>query len=253
MRWLGFWIRVWRGMLICTEVCLAELGVGLTRELGFHQVDIRGDLFGMLSAHPLAPLLSLHHLDKVEPIFPKMNRSRALEHLFEAIKVDPGRILQQTICYDRANSRTISISWGYVVQVFEGNQLLPDLLSLQQTFMPWQRGRNLTCNQYMFNTREFPKDPCKRPPIFLLGSVSSGMNRVESNYRLHISGNCLLSKVSVKNLEQIRVFSQKLGLDTRQLQAPRRHCCDVLPPSSDQLMEIGIRKCKNEELISMIL
>ncbi|KAA8524575.1 hypothetical protein F0562_010998 [Nyssa sinensis] len=42
--------------------CLAELGVGLTHEPGFHQVDLRGDLFGMLSAHPLSPLLSLHHL-----------------------------------------------------------------------------------------------------------------------------------------------------------------------------------------------
>ncbi|EEF46670.1 transferase, transferring glycosyl groups, putative [Ricinus communis] len=50
--------------------CLAELGVGLTHEPGFHQVDMRGNLFGMLSAHPLSPLLSLHHLDAADPLFP---------------------------------------------------------------------------------------------------------------------------------------------------------------------------------------
>jgi hypothetical protein len=34
-----------------------------------------------------------------------------------------------------------------------------------------------------------------------------------------------------------------------QLQAPRRHCCDVLPSSAGQVMEIAIRECKEEELI----
>ncbi|KAL6998092.1 hypothetical protein U1Q18_008219 [Sarracenia purpurea var. burkii] len=61
------------------------------------RVDFRGDLFGMLSAHPLAPLLSLHHLDVAEPIFPNCTQSQALEHLFKALNVDPGRVLQQTL------------------------------------------------------------------------------------------------------------------------------------------------------------
>ncbi|XP_058092241.1 uncharacterized protein LOC131238609 [Magnolia sinica] len=230
--------------------CLAELGVGLTRELGFHQVDIRGDLFGMLSAHPLTPLVSLHHLDYVEPFFPNMTRVQALEHLFEAVKVDPGRILQQTVCYDRLNSRTISISWGYAVQVYEGNRLLPDLLSLQQTFMPWKRSRNISSSQYMFNTREFPRDPCRRPARYFLESMFSDKDGIRSNYKRHVEGNCQLSKVSADHIE---VFSQKLDLDARQLQAPRRHCCDVLPSSLDTVMKIGIRKCKDEELISMNL
>ncbi|XP_052177921.1 uncharacterized protein LOC127791834 isoform X2 [Diospyros lotus] len=70
--------------------CLAELGVGLTHEPGFHQVDIRGDIFGLLSAHPLSPLLSLHHFEALEPIFPNMTRNQAFEHLFKAVNVDPG-------------------------------------------------------------------------------------------------------------------------------------------------------------------
>ncbi|XP_077243485.1 glycosyltransferase (DUF604) [Tasmannia lanceolata] len=231
--------------------CLAELGVGLTRELGFHQIDIRGDLFGMLSAHPLTPLVSLHHLDYVEPIFPNMNRTQALERLFEAVKVDHDRILQQTVCYDRSHSRTISVSWGYAVQVFEGNQLLPDLLSLQRTFTPWKRGRDVSSSQYMFSTRELPKDRCNGPAIFFLESVSSDVYGIRSNYKKHVVRNCLLR--SENNLEQINVFSKKLNLEIGQLQAPRRHCCDVLPSSRDKVIEIFIRICKGEELISMHL
>lgn len=177
-----------------------------------HQVDIRGDLFGMLSSHPLVPLVSLHHLDYVEPIFPNMTRTQALEHLFQAVHVDPGRILQQTVCYDRSHSRTVSVSWGYAVQVFEGNKLLPDLLSLQQTFLPWRRGRG-SSDHYMFRTREFPKDPCKRPAVFFLEDVVSDNNGTQSHYKRHIDKECLLGKVPTENLEQIRVFSQKLNLN----------------------------------------
>ncbi|KAL5972803.1 hypothetical protein ACLOJK_039609 [Asimina triloba] len=197
--------------------CLAELGVGLTRESGFHQVDVRGNLFGMLSAHPLTPLVSLHHLDYTDPIFPNMTRLQALEHLFEAVKIDPGRILQQTVCYDHLNLRTISISWGYAVQVYEGNILLPDLLSLQQTFMPWKRIRNISLSWYMFKTRESPRDPCKRPAIYFLESVLADNHGIQSNYMRHASGNCQLTKLSANNLEHIKVFSPKLDLDTKQV------------------------------------
>uniref|UniRef100_A0A5B7BY65 Transferring glycosyl group transferase n=1 Tax=Davidia involucrata TaxID=16924 RepID=A0A5B7BY65_DAVIN len=229
--------------------CLAELGVGLTHELGFHQVDLRGDLFGMLSAHPLSPLVSLHHLGLVEPIFPNTTRIQALEHLFKAVNVDPARILQQTVCYDRSKSLTVSVAWGYAVQVFEGNHLLPELLSWQRTFRPWRRTKDILLSLYMFNTREYPKDPCKRAVVFFLESVVSDVNRVWTNYTRHIAGNC--SKIdALQNLEQIRVFSQKLHYDIGQLKAPRRECCDITP-SFGKSMVINIRQCGVDELISM--
>lgn len=165
----------------------------------------------MLSSHPQVPLVSLHHLDYVEPIFPNMTRIEALEHLFKAVHVDSGRVLQQTVCYDRSRSRTISVSWGYAVQVFEGNKLLPDLFSLQQTFMPWKRGRVPT-DHYMFKTREFPKDKCKRPAVFFLESVVPDTNGTRSHYKRHIDNECVQGKVPTENLDQIRVFSQKLNL-----------------------------------------
>ncbi|KAL7185719.1 hypothetical protein ACSBR2_027643 [Camellia fascicularis] len=33
--------------------------------------------------------------------------------------------------------------------------------------------------------------------------------------------------------------------------APRRHCCDILPSSAGKTMEISIRQCREEELIYM--
>ncbi|KAK6134797.1 hypothetical protein DH2020_031467 [Rehmannia glutinosa] len=227
--------------------CLAELGVRLTVEPGFHQVDVRGNIFGFLSAHPLSLLASLHHIDAVEPIFPGMSRMHALEHLFKAVRVDPARILQQTVCYDNSNSLTVSISWGYALQVYEGNQLLPDVLLFQRTFRPWKRGKNVSSSRYTFNTREYPSDPCKRPVVFFLHTVVANTTGVWTNYTRHNTGNCSRTK-AIDKLKGISVFSLNLDFDIEQ--ALRRHCCDV-SSFSGETMTIHIRRCGIYELIAM--
>ncbi|KAK8587231.1 hypothetical protein V6N12_021737 [Hibiscus sabdariffa] len=228
--------------------CLVELGVGLTHEPGFHQVDVRGNVFGMLTAHPLSPLLPLHHLDAMEPIFPNMDKTRALEHFFKAVTADSSRILQQTVCYENFNSLTVSVAWGYAIQVYEGNQLLPDLLSLPKTFSSWKRGTRVEAN-FMFNTREYPRNACERPLVFYLESVVSDNNVVWSNYTRHSDGKCRRSD-AIKHLKEIRVVSQKLELDIEQMMAPRRQCCEI-SASHDELMVVNDRKCGADELISM--
>ncbi|PKA53385.1 putative serine/threonine-protein kinase WNK1 [Apostasia shenzhenica] len=63
----------------------SSVGVPLTKHSGFHQFDVYGDLLGLLAAHPIAPLVSIHHLDVVEPIFPKSpSRPAAIRRLFDA-------------------------------------------------------------------------------------------------------------------------------------------------------------------------
>lgn len=229
--------------------CLAELGVPLTVETGFHQVDVRGDLFGLLSAHPLSPVASLHHIDAVEPIFPGMTRINALEHLSKASRVDPARIFQQTVCYYHTRSVTVSISWGYAVQVYEGNQLLPDVLSLQRTFRPWKRGKNVASSHYMFNTRDYPRDPCKRPVVFFLHTVTADTTGIWTEYSRHNAENCSNTK-ALKRLKVVSVYSLNLDFDIDQMEAPRRHCCDV-SSFSDETMTIHIRKCGIYELIAI--
>ncbi|KAG2384732.1 uncharacterized protein HKW66_Vig0118240 [Vigna angularis] len=42
------------------QACMAELGVPMTREQGFHQYDVYGDLLGLLGAHPKAFLFYMN-------------------------------------------------------------------------------------------------------------------------------------------------------------------------------------------------
>ncbi|XP_062196708.1 uncharacterized protein LOC133899685 isoform X3 [Phragmites australis] len=228
--------------------CLTELGVELTHEPGFHQIDLHGDISGLLRAHPLSPLVSLHHLDHVYPLYPGMDRTRAMEHFFRAVDADPARILQQTVCYDRSRSLTVSVAWGYSVQVFKGNVLLPDLLAVQKTFVSWKRGRNVT-DMYMFNTKHYPRDECKRAALFFLKSISSGEGKTENTYNRQPPKKCLPELIPLRSIRLIKVTSEQLHLDPGK--ALRRHCCDIVPSSSDTTMDVNIRKCKDDELIAM--
>ncbi|OMP00010.1 hypothetical protein COLO4_12979 [Corchorus olitorius] len=227
--------------------CLTELGVGLTREPGFHQFDVRGNAFGLLAAHPMTPLVSLHHMDHIDPIFPNMTAMKAVERLFQAANVDSQRLLQQTVCYDRWFSWTISVSWGYAVQIHGKHMYLPDVLPVQESFRQWKRGPFLA-GVYNFNTREFHPDPCLRPIVFFLDSVSSGRNKIQSIYKQHYE-NCTVYLGSPRRLQEIRVSAKKLELNYKQ--APRRQCCDVLPSTSGELLDLEMRECREDELIYM--
>ncbi|KAL7000198.1 hypothetical protein U1Q18_001346 [Sarracenia purpurea var. burkii] len=177
-----------------------------------------------------------------------MTKFEALEHLLEAAKADPQRLLQQTVCYDRVLPWTISVSWGYAVQVFGNPELLPDVIRVQRTFRLWN-GWHPIAESFIFDTAEHHQDPCQRPTVFFFDTVDSGRGGgIKSNYSRRTRENCSLDVASApRKLEEIRVWSNKLDLDTKQ--APRRHCCDVLPSSGRQIMEISIRECKEEEWI----
>ncbi|KAK1389007.1 DUF604 domain-containing protein [Heracleum sosnowskyi] len=235
--------------------CLAELGVSLTKEPGFHQLDMRGNIFGLLAAHPLAPLVSLHHLDIMDPIFPNMTSKKALEHLYEAANYDPHRIVQQTVCFDRWFSWTVSVSWGYAVQVYGRHVPLPYMLRAEKTFKPFKKGNYLN---YYFNldVRDDRENQCRRPAVFFMDQVfseggkmqSDNSNGIQSIYRKLRPDNCTRDLGSPHKLEEIRVFSQKYSLGLEQLAAPRRQCCDILPSTGGKLMEIAIRECGEEEM-----
>ncbi|KAK4373054.1 hypothetical protein RND71_008438 [Anisodus tanguticus] len=228
--------------------CLAELGVALTHEPGFHQLDVRGNMFGVLAAHTIRPLVSLHHMEMNDPIFPNMTKMKALERLYEAAKFDPHRLLQQTVCYDRWFTWTVSVSWGYVVQVFSYNVFLPDALRVQESYFPWQTSD--LARHYDFDTRPYEQDPCKRQLVYFLHNVSSGIDgKIKTIYKKKTPENCTITMVSPRKLEEIRVTSHKLDLDRKQLLSPRRQCCDVLPSTSRNVMDIEIRECKEDELI----
>lgn len=157
--------------------CLSELGVPLTRELGFHQVDIRGDAYGMLAAHPVAPLVSLHHLDYLKPISPRASTQiEGLRSLVDASRFDPARILQQCFCYESRQEGytwSVSVSWGYTVQLYPWVLGPEDLEVPLQTFRTW---RSFSDGPFTFNTRPFKPDRCDRPLMFFLDRVRESSN-----------------------------------------------------------------------------
>lgn len=132
------------------------------------QYDVYGDLLGLLGAHPVTPLVSLHHLDVVQPIFPRMNRVKALQHLMQSVKLDSASIMQQSICYDKKRSWSVSVSWGYVIQIFRGVISPRELEMPTRTFLNWYRKADYTA--YAFNTRPVTKHPCQKPFLFYMST-----------------------------------------------------------------------------------
>ncbi|KAK4408887.1 hypothetical protein Sango_0469700 [Sesamum angolense] len=150
------------------QACMAELGVPLTKETGFHQYDVYGNLLGLLGAHPVTPLVSLHHLDVVDPIFPGLDRVESLRRLFESAEHDTASIAQQSFCYDKDRYWSISVSWGYVVQIMRGVISPRELEMPTRTFLNWYKRADYTA--YAFNTRPVTRHPCQKPFLFYLSS-----------------------------------------------------------------------------------
>lgn len=134
----------------------------------FLQFDIRGDAYGILAAHPLAPLLSLHHLDYLEPIFPNQTQIDSAKSLMRAYRLDPSRILQQSFCYDLKRKWSVSIAWGYSIQIYTSLLTARFLERPLLTFKTWRSWNN---GPFTFNTRPLNSDPCHQPVTYFLNEA----------------------------------------------------------------------------------
>lgn len=118
----------------------------------------------------MSPLVSLHHLDVVDPIFPGTTRLKGLQRLFKSVEQDSASIIQQSFCYDKSRYWSISVSWGYVVQIMRGIISPRELAMPTRTFLNWYKRADYTA--YAFNTRPVAKHPCQKPVLFYLSSTS---------------------------------------------------------------------------------
>ncbi|GMH15368.1 hypothetical protein Nepgr_017209 [Nepenthes gracilis] len=192
---------------------VSELGVPLTRESGFHQLDIRGDPYGLLAAHPPTPLVSLHHLHHVSTLFPNQTQLGSLSTLMGAYRVDPGRTLQQSFCYDRKRKWSVSISWGYTVQLYPSLVVARDLEMPLQTFRTW---RSWSDGPFVFNTRPWKPDPCERPVIYFLDQIEEvGECKTWTSYKraaAELGEKCNQSAYNKEMVvERISVSALKMG------------------------------------------
>lgn len=145
------------------------------------QIDIRGDLFGLLAAHPLVPLVSLHHLDNVKTLFPNRTQHESLRNLIQAYHADPAQTMQQCFCYHHRYKWSVSISWGYAVQIYPSLLTAGELEKPLQTFQTWRSWSN---GPFIFNTRPVNPDPCESPTIYYLDSIGEdGKGGTVTGYR----------------------------------------------------------------------
>ncbi|KAL2516732.1 Protein of unknown function (DUF604) [Abeliophyllum distichum] len=229
------------------QACMAELGVPLTKELGFHQYDVYGNLFGLLAAHPVTPLVSLHHLDVVEPIFPDVTRVQALQRLAIPLKLDSAGLMQQSICYDKVNGWTISVSWGFAIQMFRGVLSPREIEMPSRTFLNWYRRADYTA--YAFNTRPVMRNPCQKPFVFYFSNATtdSQMNQTVSEYRRHKVPRpiCRWKMVDPAGVDRVEVFKKPdPHLWDR---SPRRNCCRV-KELKNKRMVIDVGVCREGEI-----
>ncbi|KAK4778048.1 hypothetical protein SAY87_018235 [Trapa incisa] len=232
--------------------CISEIGVPLTTELGFHQLDIRKSPYGLLAAHPLAPLLSLHHLDYVDPLFPSTTQQSSLNRLRTAYNLDPGRALQHTFCHDLTRNWSISISWGYTIQLYPSLMTANDLEVAPLTFQTW---RARSDGPFTFETRPVDLNPCQQPVVYFLdGATKAGPSQTLTTYGRHVEEGekCnLRGYIVAREVKRFKVSASKLDPKTW-TKAPSRECCEVINArrGTGKVVEVKIRSCNPWESVS---
>ncbi|KAJ7541351.1 hypothetical protein O6H91_10G055700 [Diphasiastrum complanatum] len=234
------------------HACISELGVPLTREPGFHQCDIMGNAMGLLAAHPVAPFVSLHHVEVMEPLLPGHTLQESLRLLTKAMRTEPGSFLQQSICYDQEQSLSYSVSTGYVVQVYPEILYPSRLERVEVTFRAWNERNGL--NEFDQDTRE-SKGICRQPYLFYIEGMQyqKRSGSVISNYKRdllvdHHKRYCWSRLFSLDKVQRIRVQSEPLTMNWYKV--PRRQCCKVAS-LRDGVLNLRIQACQPGEIIAL--
>ncbi|XP_038982520.1 uncharacterized protein LOC103722050 [Phoenix dactylifera] len=228
------------------HACISELGVPLTREFGFHQWDIRGNPHGLLAAHPIAPFISIHHVEAADPIYPGLSLLESLKLFTKAMKTDPQSFLQRAISYDRRKKLTFSVSLGYVVQVFPSIILPRELERSEQTYVAWNRIGDR--NEFDFDTRDVYRSVCKKPVLFFLNDIRKDENITMGSY-LRAKGRddlkrrvfCFPQSPPLHDVDEIQVLGNPLSQNWHLV--PRRLCCKVAQKSNGTL-RIIVKQCE---------
>ncbi|KAJ4825303.1 hypothetical protein Tsubulata_042015 [Turnera subulata] len=236
------------------HACISELGVPLTREPGFHQTDVRGNAYGLLSSHPIAPFVSIHHVEAVDPFYPGLTTLDSLKRFTKAMSFHPMAFLQRSICYDGSRRLSFSVSLGYVVQVFP--EIIPprQLDSGELTYSAWNRISHR--NEFDLDTRDPQKSICKRPVLFFLEDLTTQGNITVGSYlRVRLKDDlkrkvfCFPRSPPLPYVERIQVLGYPLSKNWHLV--PRR-LCSKLNKSTEKLLTISVEQCGKGSLGSFV-
>nr|BAK08347.1 predicted protein [Hordeum vulgare subsp. vulgare] len=235
------------------HACMSELGVPLTRHPGFHQCDLWGDVLGLLGAHPVAPLVTLHHLDFLEPVFPTTpSRAGALRKLYDGpVRLDSAAVAQQSVCYDGDHQWTVSVSWGFAVMVVRGVLSPREMETPVRSFLNWYRRADYTA--YSFNTRPVARQPCQKPNVYYMrdSRMDRRRNVTVTEYERHRvkPPPCRWRIADPAALLDHIVVLKKPDPDLWK-RSPRRNCCKVMSSpkkGENRTMTINVGVCREGE------
>lgn len=166
-------------------------------------------------SHPIAPFISIHHLELVDPIYPGLNSLESLDLFTKAMKMEPMSFLQLSVCYDQSQKLTFSVSLGYAIEVYP-NVLLPcDLERSQRTYIAYNRMSQR--NEFDFDTRDVQKSLCKKPILFFLKEIWKDGNITRGSYMRSSGRDDLKRKVfcfrspPLADIDEIQVSSSPLS------------------------------------------
>ncbi|TVU48559.1 hypothetical protein EJB05_08200 [Eragrostis curvula] len=235
------------------HACMSELGVPLTRHPGFHQCDLWGDVLGLLGAHPVAPLVTLHHFDFLQPVFPTVrSRTVALRRLFEGpVALDAAAVAQQSVCYDGDKEWTVSVSWGFAVVVIRGVLSPREMETPMRTFLNWYRRADYTA--YAFNTRPVARQPCQKPQVYYMrqSRMDGRRNTTVTEYERHrVPPTACRWRIPDPASLLDRIVVLKKPDPNLWKRSPRRNCCRVLSSPAkgkNRTMTIDVGVCRDGE------
>ncbi|KAH7544858.1 hypothetical protein FEM48_Zijuj01G0030600 [Ziziphus jujuba var. spinosa] len=98
-----------------------------------------------------------------------MGPIEAIERLRRPMSLDSAGLMQQSICYDRRRRWTVSVSWGFSVQIIRGFIKARDMEIPGRTMLNWYRTYDE--NGYPFNTRPFFEHKCQKPFVYYLSNA----------------------------------------------------------------------------------
>lgn len=180
------------------------------------QWDIRGNAHGLLSSHPIAPFVSIHHVEAVDPFYPGLNSLESLKLFTKAMRADPKSFLQRSICYDNAQHLTFSVSLGYAVQVLPNVVSPRELERSERTYSAWNGISHR--NEFDFDARDPSRSICRKPILFFLqdvgneGNISRGLY-VRSKERNNLKNKilCFPHQSPLHSVQEIKVLVQPLS------------------------------------------
>ncbi|KAL0393580.1 UNVERIFIED_CONTAM: hypothetical protein Slati_4324200 [Sesamum latifolium] len=126
------------------------------------------------------------------------------------MQLDSAGLMQQSICYDKTNSWTVSVSWGFAIQIFRGVLSPREIEMPSRTFLNWYRRADYTA--YAFNTRPVMRNPCQKPFVFYLSraSIKSNTNLTTSEYTRHHTPQplCKWKMANPSDIDRVEVYKK---------------------------------------------